>query len=348
MNRRYPEFKNVKKTAAVLLCTVVLCFAGCGIYRHTQWKQLYDTGVQYAQQQKYDKAINYLFAAVNRAPKKNKTYAALEETVNGCQRYMGIQALKITAETSAVLGNMYSQLYTSPWYLPFGDEEALKDKISKSETVENDTSKVVYDYDTRGNIVRKSYYSGMDFTGCMLYVFDDDNNIVITAECDENKQAENIWADIYRADGTRSHSVRADGAGNIKSFAVYNADGIKTAGIGYNDGGRVGVLSLYEDEGNASGISASFDANGEIIHFDYAYMGDGHKRNVTVSYDAKAYSDAVTGEVTDGNRIEVVFYSRYDRVADYHRIFPDNRTYLPQISLYDEEPVWTIEQLLEN
>ena len=70
----------MRKLVNLLLCVLILSFsAGCGKSDVLSWQDLYDTGVRYLEDGKFDEAILAFQAAIQIDPKKAESYLGLEE-----------------------------------------------------------------------------------------------------------------------------------------------------------------------------------------------------------------------------------------------------------------------------
>lgn len=348
-NSRYSKFIFTKKTAVVLSLTVLLCFAGYKIFRHIGWKQLYDTGVKYSEQGEYKKAVTCLFAAVEHSPRKNKTYGALKEVFSDYGEYNTVLSLKRTAQTAAEISKLINGWYNSENYIPFNSKQAIDALTATSETLASDQGGYgVYDYDAGGNIIRKSFYTADGkIEKYIVNAYDEKGNQIITAEYNNDGTVHNGWINLYRDDGSRYRTVDFYPSGVIESIVDYDTDGRKTSSINCWKNGFAGGVTYYAENGYAVD-SVLFYEDGGVYHIGMDYKENDRNRYVTISYDDLGYTDAITGQITPGNRMEVVFFSKYNKVADYHWVFLDTNTYKPQIALYGEKPVWSIKDLLGN
>ena len=349
MNSISPKFKITKKAAVVLLLIVLLCLAGHALHRHRQWKQLYDTGVRYSEQGEYRKTVAHLFAAVEHSPRKNKAYDKLEDVFNCYGEYNNIHALQHVAQTSAEILKLTSGWYASENYIPFNDSAAADAMTVQSETAVNaDGGYSVYDYDAEGNLIRRSFYTvSGEIEKYTLNAFDKKGNQILTAEYDACGIFQNGWINLYSDNGIRYSTVDFYPSGAIENITDYDTDGTKLCSTAYWENGLCAGVTYYSPNGYDF-ENVLFYENGDIYYIGMEYKQDDRNRYVTVSYNDMGYSDAITGEVTAGNRVEVFFYSQYNRVADYHWLFLDTNTYKPQISIYGETPVWSIGDLLES
>ncbi len=242
----------------------------------------------------YDKAVAEFQAVIDIEPKNVDAYIGLADAYIGMgEEEKAIETLeKGLSETGdetirAKLDEMKKPEETTP-------EVTTTPKGPRIEREDfNDGSYRIYEYDSNGNEIKRSYYNP---DGTLDYY------LILEYDSNGNRIKENY----YKPDGTLDYYYTGeyDSKGNCIKISQYNADGNLNNVYEYDSNGNKIKESCYYSDGNLNNVY-EYDSNGNRIK-ESCYYSDGTLYGYWISeYDS------------NGNEIKTSYYNGDGTLNDY-------------------------------